>query len=317
MKNINTIEIKKVLTILAAVCALVISMTLAGCGSSSSSEDAEKGTESNPVKIGVVGSSDPQYDVLKSELEKGGVFVEFVDFSNYTDENPATARGELDLNLFQHIDYLANHNVANDDTLVAIGATAIYPIGFYPNKSLEISSLDDIKKGDTVVIPDDETNSSRAIHLLASLELIVLDADDTEYVTTDDINLDESKVIVKSVKANTTSTMLKDPTIVGAVVNNDYVTENPDYELSDSLGNEDGDNLGYTERFINVWVTREADKDNAVYKKVVEIASASQAFKDAIIEGNGENVILVTDTSVDELNRITKEMELQYKNSDK
>src|SRR5690606_1645560 len=112
-----------------------------------SDSDAELGSESSPVKIGVVGASDPYWDVYVDAAEEEGIFVELVDFADYNQPNPALAAGELDLNQFQHIIYLAQHNVASGDDLVPIGATAIYPLGLYSTK---YESADDIKDGEQV-----------------------------------------------------------------------------------------------------------------------------------------------------------------------
>ena len=79
---------------------------------------------------------------------------------DYTSENPALDSGELDLNEFQHLLYLANYNVSNKKDLQPIGGTAIYPLGVYSTK---VKDIKDLKQGDTVTIPNDETNQARAI----------------------------------------------------------------------------------------------------------------------------------------------------------
>ena len=63
-----------------------------------SDKTAEKGTEANPVKIGVVGATDPQWVEFKKQAEKQNLYVDIVDFQDYTSENPAVDSGELDLN---------------------------------------------------------------------------------------------------------------------------------------------------------------------------------------------------------------------------
>ena len=63
-----------------------------------SDKTAEKGTEANPVKIGVVGATDPQWVEFKKQAEKQNLYVDIVDFQEYTSENPAVDSGELDLN---------------------------------------------------------------------------------------------------------------------------------------------------------------------------------------------------------------------------
>ena len=94
-------------------------------------ESSAKGSKDNPVKIGVVGATNPEWVKFKQNAEKAGIYVDIVDFQDYTSENPALDSGELDLNEFQHLLYLANYNVSNNKDLQPIGGTAIYPLGVY------------------------------------------------------------------------------------------------------------------------------------------------------------------------------------------
>ena len=97
-------------------------------------ESSAKGSKGNPVKIGVVGATNPEWVKFKQDAEKAGIYVDIVDFQDYTSENPALDSGELDLNEFQHLLYLANYNVSNKKDLQPIGGTAIYPLGVYSTK---------------------------------------------------------------------------------------------------------------------------------------------------------------------------------------
>ena len=130
-------------------------------------ESSAKGSKGNPVKIGVVGATNPEWVKFKQDAEKAGIYVDIVDFQDYTSENPALDSGELDLNEFQHLLYLANYNVSNKKDLQPIGGTAIYPLGVYSTK---VKDIKDLKQGDTVTIPNDETNQARAIGVLKAAD---------------------------------------------------------------------------------------------------------------------------------------------------
>ena len=104
-------------------------------------ESSAKGSKGNPVKIGVVGATNPEWVKFKQDAEKAGIYVDIVDFQDYTSENPALDSGELDLNEFQHLLYLANYNVSNNKDLQPIGGTAIYPLGVYSTKVKDIKDL--------------------------------------------------------------------------------------------------------------------------------------------------------------------------------
>ena len=99
--------------ILAAAAALPLIAVLAGCAGSGASSGAEKGTADNPVKIGVVGASDPYWEIYKKAAADDGISVDIVDFTEYPQPNPALSEGEIDLNQFQHIVYLAQYNQAS------------------------------------------------------------------------------------------------------------------------------------------------------------------------------------------------------------
>ena len=84
---------------------------------------AEEGGDAAPVRIGVVGASDPYWKDYEEAAAKEGIEVEIVDFTDYAQPNPALAEGELDLNQFQHLVYLADYNVSKDQDLTPIGST--------------------------------------------------------------------------------------------------------------------------------------------------------------------------------------------------
>jgi D-methionine transport system substrate-binding protein len=132
----------------------------------SASAAQKGGTRENPVLIGVVKASDSQWDILKTDLGKDGVYVELKNFIDYTSENSATSRGELDLNAFQHLGYLAGYNNDSHDTQVPIASKAVFPIGLYVNPKGGAKTVADIHEGSHVVVPNDETNGNRALLLL-------------------------------------------------------------------------------------------------------------------------------------------------------
>src|SRR5690606_39031390 len=123
-------------------------------------------------------------------------------------------------NQFQHIVYLADYNVANDDDLVAIGPSASYPLGLFPTKH---DSLEDIPEGGTVALPSDPTNHARALNVLQAAELIELSDGRSLISTPADIDASASKVQVTEMDASFTATSLSD--VDAAVVNNDFVTD--------------------------------------------------------------------------------------------
>lgn len=115
-----------VVVVVAIVLAIVFGMRAVN-----KNDDSPKGSKNNPVVIGVVGATDPQWMEFTKQAEQQGVYVQIKDFQDYTSENPALAQGDLDMNEFQHLLYLANYNVQNKQNLQPLGGVAIYPLGVY------------------------------------------------------------------------------------------------------------------------------------------------------------------------------------------
>lgn len=89
--------------------------------------------------------------------------MELVGFSGSLLPNDATDHGELDANVFQHRPFLEQDNKAHNYHLVAVGNTFVFPMGGYSKK---IKTVDELKEGATIAIPNDPTNLGRALLLL-------------------------------------------------------------------------------------------------------------------------------------------------------
>ncbi|WP_018143198.1 MetQ/NlpA family ABC transporter substrate-binding protein [Alloscardovia criceti] len=291
-------------TIIAAVVIILIAVAaFFGIRAFASDSTAPKGSESNPVKIGVVGASDPQWVAFQKKAEEAGIAVKIVDFQDYTSENPAVDSGELDLNEFQHLLYLANYNVKNNKTLQPIGGVAIYPLGVYSEK---YTNIDDIPQGSTVAIPNDETNQARAIGVLKAAGLVTLKGDWTAFSTPADIDTDNSKVQVTALKAEQVAASLKDPQIAAGVINNDYVADaglNP----QDAIYQDDAESEE-ARPYINAFVSRKEDVNNETYLKLVQLFQ-SQEVLDALQEESGGTAVFANNFTAEELQQYLADIE--------
>ncbi len=253
--------------------------------------DTDKGGKDNPVTIGVVGASGPQWQTFEKLANESGIYIDLKDFTDYQQPNPATTSGDLDLNQFQHILFLAQYLNESGADLTPIGATAIYPLGVY---SKQYTSTDEIPQGTQVTIPNDGTNQARALGVLQSAGLIKLkDGTGALTATPEDVDTANSKVTVAPVAADQTARSLDDQSVAAAVVNNDYVTE-AGLEASSAIAQDDP-TADSSHPFINVWVSKTADKDNPVYLKLVEISQSADVEKD-LQANSGGTAVLVHDT---------------------
>ena len=263
--------------LLAALAVVPLVALLAGCSGAAADET---------VKIGVVGASDPYWAEYTDAAAEAGITVDIVDFAVFEQPNPALSAGELDLNQFQHIVYLAEYNVASEQDLTPIGATAIYPLGLY---STEYDDLSEIKKGDVVSVPNDASNLARALLVLQSAKLITLSDGGSIYSTLDDIDKANSKVTVTALEASLTATSL--PDVAAAIINNDFV-EKAGLKFEDALAQDDPTDATALP-YVNVFAARAEDKDNATYKKLVEIYQTTKAVQDGVLAVSGGSAVLV------------------------
>lgn len=287
---------KRLLT--AAALALPLTLLLGACagGSDGSGDAASEG----PVRIGVVGAGDPYWQTYVDAAAEEGIEVEIVDFTEYTQPNPALSAGELDLNQFQHIIYLATYNVNADDDLVAIGSTATYPLGLY---SSQYGSVDEIPEGSTVVVPDDESNQARGLLVLQAQGLIELKDGGSVFSTVADVE-PGSKVTVEALDAALTATSL--PDVAAAIINNDFV-EDAGLTFDEALATDDPSDPS-AQPYINIFAAKAEDADNPTYQKLVEIFQDTTAVTDGLQEASGGSAVLVK-TPADELASALKQVE--------
>ena len=235
-----------------------------------------------PVKVvlGAVGASDPYWETFRDAAADKGIELEIEDFDAYPLPNPALSEGELDVNQFQHIVYLAEHNVANDDDLVPLGATAIYPLGLFSSK---YDDVDDIPDGATVVVPDDDSNQARGLLVLQSAGLIELEGGGTIFSTVADVDQSRSRVKVEALQADLTATSL--PDVAAAIVNNDFVAD-AGLEFDDALATDDPSDPR-TIPYVNIFAVRAEDRDNPVLLELVKVYQETKAVLEGVDEASG------------------------------
>ncbi|ROS23284.1 D-methionine transport system substrate-binding protein [Rathayibacter sp. PhB127] len=267
-------------TLLATTAIAASALLLAGCSSAAGASD-------DTVRIGVVGAGDPYWATYEQAAEDAGIDVEIVDFTDYNQLNPALTEGEIDLNQFQHLVYLAQYNTSADADLVPIGATAIYPLGLY---STQYDSVEDIPEGDSVAVPNDVTNQARALLVLQSAGLIELTDGGTAFSGLDDIDTDASKVTVTALDAALVPTSL--PDVAAAVVNNDYLA-GAGLEATDALAQDDPSDPTAVP-YVNVFAARADDAENETYLKLVDVYQTSQDVLDGVSEQSGGTAVFAT-----------------------
>lgn len=267
---------KKSTKVIAALAALPLIAALAACSSGS---DVAGGEASETVTIGVVGKSDPQWAAFEEAASAEGITLDIVDFGDYAQPNPALTAGDLDISMFQHIVYLADYNVSAEEDLVALGSSAIYPLGLYSDKYDDVA---DIPAGSTVAVPDDASNLARALLVLQSAKLIELKGGGSIFSGLNDVDEAKSKVKVTALEAALTATSL--PDVAAAVINNDFV-EGAGQTFADAIAQDDPSDPNALP-YVNVFAVRAEDKANKTYAQLIEIFQNDEAVQAGLIEAS-------------------------------
>ena len=226
------------------------------------------------IRVGTTSGADVEIlEKARDVAAKNGLMVEIIEFSDYVRPNLALAEKEVDLNSFQHIPYLETFSRDRGLDLTSIGTTYVSPMGFFSKK---IKSLDELKKGDTLTIPNDPTNGGRALLLLQKAGFITVDPKAGLTATPHDITENRLGLRIVEVDAAQTPRSLED--VVAAAVNNTYAIPAGLIPIRDAIYLEDADSP-----YVNVIVARTSDKDNPLFQKFVQ-AYQSQEVAEFILE---------------------------------
>ncbi|RJO68278.1 methionine ABC transporter substrate-binding protein [Nocardia panacis] len=231
-------------------------LTLAACGSE------DKTSSDTVVRIGTT-DNDHTWEVFEQRAKEQGINLKVTTFSDYKQPNLALSQKQIDLNLFQHIQFLGDYNVANNDDLTPIGSTYIVPLGVYSKKH---KTLAEIPQGGEIAIPNDPTNQARALFVLRSAGLVKL-AGEVAQPTPADVDKAASKVKVTAVDAAQTALSLA--SVDASVINNTFL-DRSGIDPNSALYKDDPKDAG-AEPYINVVVARKADRDNPLYQRVVDL----------------------------------------------
>ena len=161
--------------------SIVSLLTLAGCGNTGVEPDDNSSvaqTESEKTKENItVGTSPGPYSELFMDgivpiLEDQGYTVTERVFTEVRQVDVALQEGAIDVNVDQHLAYMNNFNKEANAELVAITPIPTVPTGIH---SATKGSIDEVVDGDIIAIPDDASNTARALLVLQKAGWIKLD----------------------------------------------------------------------------------------------------------------------------------------------
>ena len=230
--------------------------------------EAAKDGETRVEKLGLTGVIyEDIWNPIKEKLAGEGIDLQYVQFSDFSLPNAALDAGEIDINAFQHHAYFNNDTEKNGYDLTAIGDTFIIAMNIYSD---QIQSIDELKDGDTVAIPDDASNGGRALKVLESAGIIEIDPDAGANPTVSDITNYKVQVDITELGASTIPSVIPDFTI--AVVNGNYAL---DYGIDPSTAIFKESEYDDDSYFCLIAV-KSGNADDPVYQEIVKLFQSEE-----------------------------------------
>lgn len=224
------------------------------------------------VALTVGASPVPHAEILKAIaplLEEQGIKLEIKEFTDYILPNTELAQEQIDANFFQHQPYLDEQNKQNGTDLVGVASVHVEPFGAYSKK---VKSVDELKDGAKVAIPNDPSNGGRALILMAKNGLIKL-KDDTNILSTKaDITENPKNLDIIELDAAMLPRQLEEVDL--ALINTNYALEAKLVPTKDALFIEDKESP-----YANLLVTRQDNKDSDAIKKLAAALTSPEAKK--------------------------------------
>lgn len=211
------------------------------------------------LKLSVAATPVPAAEVLefmKPALAKKGVDLTVHVFTDYIQPNQQVADGDINMNCFQHVPHLDSFNKRKNTNLVPVGGMYLPPMAAYSKK---IKNLSELKDGARVSIPNDTTNSTRALLILQQAGLIKLKDPKNLFSTAKDIAENPKKLRFIELEAAGVPRSLPDVDI--AVINTNYALEVGLNPQKDSIILEDSNSP-----YANVCAAPAEFKDNEALK---------------------------------------------------
>ena len=244
---------KKFAALIASL--LLVVFAVAGCGSDNKQAASSSSSSSSQGKVLKVGATAVPHaeilEVVKPLLAKEGIDMQIVEFSDYVQPNLALNDKELDANFFQHAPYLENFMSEHSDVKLAnAGGIHIEPMGIYSKK---IKSLNELKDGASIALPNDPTNGGRSLLLLEKAGLLKLKDGVGVKATVQDITENPKHLQFKEVEAAQVPRTLDD--VDAAVINTNFAMQVNLVPTKDALLMEDS-----TSPYVNIVAVRAGDE---------------------------------------------------------
>ncbi|RAZ34906.1 MetQ/NlpA family ABC transporter substrate-binding protein [Microbacterium sp. SMR1] len=254
----------------AAIATFAVAGLLAGCAGSPGDTDSGVTT----LRVGAVTA--PATDIVEAAgaAIADGYEIELVPVSDYVTINNMLAAGDIDANFSQHAPYMTEFNEKNGASLEAVQPVYNFVIAFYSKTLTDIGQLPD---GATVAIPNDSSNTARALKLLADADIIDLAPGIDPYTATlDDVAENPKNLQFLSLEINQLNTAYDEA---------DLIFQWPSHIAALGLTpQDDGLLTELDDRFALQLVVPSAEADSPATKALIEAFTSDEVRK--VIDGN-------------------------------
>ncbi len=260
---------KKLLAIILSVAVL---LSFAACG-----EKTDK-----VIKVGA--SPAPHAEILektRAYIESKGYTLEIVEFTDYVQPNTALDTDQIDANYFQHLPYLEWFNGEHKMELVNVKKVHFEPFGIYQGQ--KGTTLDALKAGDKIAIPDDQTNGARALQLLAANGVITIKNDKGLDTWIEDIDTKGLEII--PLEAGLIASKL--PELAFAAINGNYAV---DFDITEKIVAQEDSKSVAAGTFANIIAVKKGNEKSE--KTTILLEALAQKEIADYIESNYKGLVL-------------------------
>ncbi|SHE65542.1 D-methionine transport system substrate-binding protein [Tissierella praeacuta DSM 18095] len=259
--------------LLSLTLVVVLALSVVGC--------SKKTSDENVIKIGV--SPDPHAKLVSlvvDDLEKEGIKIEIIEFTDYVKPNLAVNDGEIDANFFQHEPYLNDFKAKEKLNIVSLGKIHVEPMALYSSK---YKTIEEIPDGAEIAIPNDTVNGGRALLLLEANGLIKL-KDGVGYEATEN-DVTEN---LKNLKFTPLEAAFLPKSLDGvdaAIINGNYALEGGLNPVKDGLLIEGGESP-----YANLIAVRAGEETQDRFVKLLKVLQSEKVKK--YIEENYDGAVV-------------------------
>ncbi|MBE7928049.1 MULTISPECIES: MetQ/NlpA family ABC transporter substrate-binding protein [Pseudomonadaceae] len=224
-------------------------------------------TAGEPLRVGATPVPHAEIlELIKPELARQGIDLDIKVFTDYVQPNLQVDQKHLDANYFQTKPYLDNFNSGKGTDLVIVEGVHVEPFGGYSDK---YQSLEELPEGATIAIPNEGSNSGRALLLLQKAGLLELKDPSNALATPSDIASNPRKFKFRQLESAMLPRVLNQVDL--AMINTNYALEAKLNPKEDALVIEGSDSP-----YVNYLVARPDNRDSAAIKKLAEALTSPE-----------------------------------------